>query len=42
MTEPGRLISLGQDEDLIDAQALLGVLRDVVKFGNVAERVQRT
>lgn len=28
MTEPGRLIGLGQDEDLIDAQALLGVLRE--------------
>lgn len=28
MTEPGRLISLGQDDDQIDAEALLGVLRE--------------
>ena len=28
MTEPGQLVSLGQDEDVIDAQALLGVLRE--------------
>ena len=28
MTDPGRLVGLGKDEDRIDAEALLGVLRE--------------